>query len=52
MKELLRIADTIDNKKDAEILRCAAIKLIPEAKPKFEETQRIPGWGYQHIRLL
>jgi len=51
MNELLRIADQLDNKQDANILRAAAIQLAPPVEPKQEKLTEIPGWGYQYSRL-
>jgi len=51
MKELMRIADKTEDKKDAEILRTAAFRLAPMEKPKTEELTKIPRWGYQYSRL-
>ena len=47
-EELQRIAETLDNKHDAEILKIASIQLIPKPKPKHENVTEIPGYGY-HI---
>ncbi len=51
MKELFRIAESIENKKDAEIIKSAACQLAPMEKPKIEEVNKIDGYGYQYIRL-
>lgn len=51
MKELMRIAEKTEDKKDAEILVAAACQLAPMVKPKTEQLTEIPGWGYQYSRL-
>ena len=49
-EELLRIADTLTNQKDAIILRAAAFaSRSPE--PKLEELKLIPGFGYSLTAL-
>ena len=45
-KELIRIADTIDNKKDADLIRQAAVKCIPEQKAIYDETTKIHNYGF------
>jgi len=44
-KELLRIAETVENKKDREIIYAAAIKFI-DSQPSFQELTKVPGYGY------
>ena len=49
--ELLRIADTVKDEKDAEILRIAAVKLAPMPEPSIETVEEIPGWGIVHNKV-
>ena len=44
--ELMRIAKTIEDKKDANIVRQAAIKHLPEPKPVYEKSTYVPGYGH------
>ena len=49
--ELLRIADTVKDEKDAEILRIAAVKLAPMPEPSSESLEEIPGWGHVYTKV-
>ena len=49
--ELMRIAAHIKNKKDADILKAAAVQLVKSPEPKQEHITEIPGWGYAVARV-
>lgn len=51
LTELMRIADKVEDKADADIIRAAAVQLAPMPEPKFEDTTKVPGFGYTHTRL-
>lgn len=50
-EQLMRIADTIIDEDDRNILRSAASKLIPQPTPRIQHTKYIQGFGYMTTRL-